>query len=334
MMGDAILIIDSLVKHFPVGKGKYVGAVRGVSFAIRSSSTLALVGESGSGKTTVGRCALGLMPATAGRVVFEGRDLQSLKRREVRQLRSRMQLVFQDPLSSFNPRYSVARIVEEPLIVGSSLGKSERLMRVRAVLEDVRLPPEALNAFPTELTASAQQRVALARALVTDPGLVVLDEPTSNLDTTVRAEILALLRRLQSEKGTAYLLISHDLTAVEEISDMIAIMYLGRIVEIGPTADIYDVPRHPYSHGLLSSVLYSDPLRPLEPLRLQGEIPSAINPPEECPLCGRCPIEKPVCQEGFPATEAVAETHSVACRRWRDYEKEVTMTRSGATAAR
>jgi oligopeptide/dipeptide ABC transporter ATP-binding protein len=234
-----------------------------------------------------------------------------------------MQIVFQDPLSSLNARFSVAKAVEEPLLVGTDMSRAERTRRLHEVLSEVNLSRAHLSALPVELTGSELQRVAIARALATNPDLVVLDEPTSNMDITLRAEILALLGALQDQKGTSYLLITHDLAAVRTISDSIAIMYLGRLVEIGSTRDVYDHPRHPYSRGLLSSVLHADPKRPLEPQLLRGEIPTAINPREECPLVGRCPIQRPLCTEAFPAFEPVDPGHQVACYRWREYEAEV-----------
>jgi oligopeptide/dipeptide ABC transporter ATP-binding protein len=190
-------------------------------------------------------------------------------------------------------------------------------------LGEVNLSLAHLSALPIELTGSELQRVAIARALATNPDIVVLDEPTSNMDVSLRAEILELLRTLQTQKGTSYLLITHDLAAVRTISHSVAIMYLGRLVEIGSTRDVYDHPRHPYSKGLLSSVLHADPRRPLEPQLLRGEIPTAINPRDECPLVGRCPIQQPVCSEDFPAFETVDASQQVACYRWREYESEV-----------
>lgn len=311
-----LLRVEGLKKNFPLErKGLFVAAVNDVSFTVGRGETLGLVGESGSGKTTVGRCILRLLEPTAGRIVFDGIDLSELPQKQLRALRHRMQLVFQEPFASLNPRMSVRQTVEEPLLLEGALSTEQRLERVKEILAAVRLSDRYLGRYPSQMTASEQQRLGIARAIVTQPDLVVLDEPTSTLDPSVRAEILDVLVSLQKQFGTSYIFISHDLTAVERVSHRIAVMYLGRLVEVASTRQITDTQYHPYSRALLSAVLYPDPTRRLEPFVLEGEIPSAVNPPDECPLYGRCPIGKPFCTTAFPPLEAVAPGHMAACYR-------------------
>src|SRR5579884_3991017 len=259
--GETLLLIRDLKKYFPVKRGVLarvvanVKAVDGISFAVSRGETLGLVGESGSGKTTVGRCILRLIEPTWGRIEFDGRDITSLPDEQLRPLRHRLQLVFQEPFASLNPRRNVRQTVEEPLLLQGGMSARQRSDRLRETLALVHLGDRHLGRYPNQLTASEQQRVGIARAIVTHPDLVVLDEPTSSLDQTVRAEILDVLVDLQDRLGTAYLFISHDLTAVESVSHRIAIMYLGRIVESGSTQQIFGRQYHPYSRALLSAVL-------------------------------------------------------------------------------
>ena len=314
-MHDELLRVEGLVKHFPLDRGSSIVAVNGVSFTVGRGETLGLVGESGSGKTTVGRCILRLIEPTAGTIRFDGVDISTIPQSRLRTLRSRMQIVFQEPFASLDPRWSVGRTVEEPLMLQGHLNGAQRTERVKEVLDAVRLEGRYLSRRPADLTTSEQQRVSIARAIATHPALVVLDEPTSALDVSVRAEILDLLVELQNEFGMAYILISHDLTAVERVSHRIAIMYLGRIVEVGATAQILAKQFHPYSRALLSAVLYPDPHRKLDPFVLKGEIPSAINPPDECSLVGRCPIAQEHCKSAFPPLREVEQGHFAACYR-------------------
>lgn len=314
-----LLRVESLVKHFPIDRNKYIAAVNQVSFTIGRGETLGLVGESGSGKTTVGRCVLRLIDPTAGRIWFDGSDITSLPDDRLRVLRHRLQLVFQEPFASLNPRRTVRQTVEEPLLLEGTLNARDRADRLRETLGLAQLGDQHLARYPTQLTASEQQRVGIARAIVTHPDLVVLDEPTSSLDQTIRAEILDVLVDLQDRLGIAYLFISHDLTAVESVSHRIAIMYLGRIVESGLTPQIFGQQYHPYSRALLSAVLYPDPRRKLEPFTLRGEIPSAINPRNECALYGRCPIGLSSCTDRAPQLEEVEPGHLAACFRWREF---------------
>jgi oligopeptide/dipeptide ABC transporter ATP-binding protein len=317
-MTDPLIAVEELVKHFHLKGGNYVGAVNGVSFEIGRGETLGLVGESGSGKTTVGRCLLRLVEPTSGRIRFEGSDIARLTKREIKPLRSRLQMVFQDPFASLNPRRTVRQTVEEPLVLQRDAPASAWLDTATEMLERVGLGSQYLDLFPIELTASEQQRVGIARALITSPKFVVLDEPTSTLDPTVREEILGLLRSLQSSMSVAYLFISHDIMAVERLSHRVAVMYLGHIVEQAPTAAIMTEPRHPYTRTLLSAVLSPDPNHRLLRNLTVGEIPSAINPRRECPFYSRCPIRLDQCLDEVPAMAVVGPGHSAACLRWRD----------------
>jgi oligopeptide/dipeptide ABC transporter ATP-binding protein len=310
--------VDSLVKHFPVRRSaKVVHAVNSVSFSIGSSETLGLVGESGSGKTTVGRCILRLIEPTSGHIVFNGTDLTTISKSKLRRLRGSIQMVFQEPYESLNPRFTSRAIVEENLQLAGVSAGHERRQRVSEVLELVRLPARVANTYPHELTGGEQQRLSIARALSTRPGLIVLDEPTSALDITVRGEIIRLLRDLQQQTGVALLFISHDLTAVKEISHRVAIMYLGEIVEVAETEDLFSRQLHPYSLALLASVLFPDPSIPLGRVRVAGEIPSPVDLPSGCHLHPRCPYSISMCKEQWPPLREVADRR-VACHRAED----------------
>jgi len=310
---DELLRVESLTKRFPLDKRTAIWAVNDVSFSIGRGETLGLVGESGSGKTTVGRCILRLLEPDAGRIVFDGTDITTLS--QLQPIRHRMSIVFQEPYESLNPRRSVRQTVEEPLSLQGTLNREERLARVLSTLDAVRLGERYLSRYPGQLTASEQQRVGIARAIVTHPELVVVDEATSNLDLAGRVGILDLFIDLQKRLGVSYLFISHDLTAVESVSHRIAIMYLGRIVETAPADDLFTKQLHPYSKALLSAVLYPDPTREMDPFTLKGEIPSAINPPDECSLISRCPFAQPRCAKAFPPLVELEEGHYAACYR-------------------
>ena len=317
-MTDPLVAVEGLVKRFYLKGQNYVGAINGISFEIGRGETLGLVGESGSGKTTVGRCLLRLVEPTSGRIRFEGSDITRLTKRELKPLRSRLQMVFQDPFASLNPRRTVRQTIEEPLALQRDAPARAWLGMITEMLKRVGLGPQYLDRFPIELTASEQQRVGIARALITSPKLVVLDEPTSTLDPTAREEILGLLRSLQSSMSVAYLFISHDIMAVERLSHRVAVMYLGHIVEQAPTAAIMADPRHPYTRALMSAVLSPDPTRRLPRNLVVGEIPSAINPRRECPFYSRCPIRLDRCLDDVPPMAAVGPEHGAACLRWRD----------------
>ena len=314
-MSEPLVAVNGLVKRFYIGKHDYVGAINGISFRIGRGETLGLVGESGSGKTTVGRCLLRLLEPTEGQIVFEGTDLADASPAQLRILRPRLQIVFQDPLASLNPRRTVRQAVQEPLMLHGGGSSAASLRTVLDMLERVHLDPHDLDRYPVELTASEQQRVGIARALITRPSLVVLDEPTSTLDPAVRSEILSLLAELQAELGAAYLFISHDLMAVERISHRVAVMYLGHIVETAPTAELMARPRHPYTRALMSAVLSPDPRMRLPPNPVRGEIPSALNPRPECPFLSRCPLRMDACRTGLPPMLGVGPQHYAACLR-------------------
>ena len=324
-MGDRLLQVRDLVKHFPQRHGQTVKAVNAVSFHIDRGEALALVGESGSGKTTVGRCLLRLIEPTAGTVTFLGEDITALGQERLRRMRPRMQLVFQEPYDSLNPRMRIGRIIEEPLMLAGGSGTVERKRRVAELLDMVGLGDSVATLYPHQLSGGEQQRVGIARAIATAPDLIVLDEPTSALDVSVRAEILDLLTTLQQRLRFAYLFISHDLTAVRRVCQRAAVMYLGKIIETGRTEEIFQRPLHPYSRALLSSVLYPDPAQQPARFLLKGEIPSPINLPPGCHLYPRCPWARPQCDTAYPPPEELLPGRVVACFRARD-ENELAST--------
>lgn len=314
-----LVAVRDLVKHFALSGGKgTVFAVNGVTFDIARGETLALVGESGSGKTTVGRCLLRLIEPTAGEITFDGAPVGGLTQRALRHFRPRMQLVFQEPGDSLDPRLRIGDSIAEPMLYAGEQDRVKRQARVAELLDFVKLNPKLASAFPHQLSGGEQQRVGIARAIATNPDLVVLDEPTSNLDISVRGEIIGLLRRLQEQFKIAYLFISHDLSAVQQISHRVAVMYLGRIVELGASSEIFSRQVHPYGRALLSSVLYPDPRRTRSALVLQGEIPSPINLPSGCALSSRCPLVQETCRESVPRLEESVGGRLVACFRARE----------------
>lgn len=311
----ALLEVDGLFKRFPSGGGRVVQAVNGVSFRLSPGETLGLVGESGSGKTTVGRCILGLEEVTDGRILFDGVDLSRTRNKDKRRMRGDIQIVFQESSEALDPRMRVARTIEEPLLA-LGVGTSERRRRVGEAMERVGLSNRLLAAYPAELSAGLQQRIGIARAMITDPKLLVLDEPTSALDPTARADIIELLQVIQQQSGTAYLFISHDLSTVRFLSDRIAVMYLGMIVELGAASEVFARPRHPYTVGLLSSVLLPNPnLQLASTISLKGEIPSPIDLPKGCYLASRCPLAIGDCRVAVPEAREVIPGHVVHCIR-------------------
>lgn len=290
-----ILRVENLVKEFPVGGKLVLTAIKDVSLTLDEAETLGVVGESGSGKTTLGRCILRLHEPTRGKVYFQGEDITKLSDSRMRRLRSQMQIVYQNPWEAFDPRMSVAPIIEEPLKLHTNLGGKERRKEIDRLIELVGLSPAYRNVNPKRLSAGDQQRVSIARAIATKPKLIILDEATSSLDLSVRLEIMELLEQLQKEFRLSYIFISHDLTAVLRVSHRVAIMYLGQILELGPTDGIFASPQQPYSRALLSSVMFPDPWASKRRLRLAGEIPSPINLPDGCPLASRCPLVEDPC---------------------------------------
>jgi oligopeptide/dipeptide ABC transporter ATP-binding protein len=296
--GDELLVVEDLKKHFPVTRGiifqkeiASVKAVDGVSFAVRAGETLGVVGESGCGKSTMARCITRLLHPTGGRIVFEGRDITTLSRREMRPLRREMMMVFQDPYASLNARKRVGFIVAEALEVHGIGTPAERKRRAQELLEVVGLNPEHYNRFPHEFSGGQRQRIGIARALAVNPKLIVCDEPVSALDVSIQAQILNLLKDLQKEFRLTYVFIAHDLNVVRHISDRVMVMYLGRIAEFAPRDELYSVPKHPYTGALLSAVPIPNPElgRQRKPIVLEGDVPSPINPPSACNFHPRCP---------------------------------------------
>jgi oligopeptide/dipeptide ABC transporter ATP-binding protein len=325
---DAELVrVRGLFKHFPVtGSDEVVRAVDGVTFEIYKGETLGLVGESGCGKSTVGRCLLRLMEPTRGEVYFEDRDVLKLSGKDLRALRREMQIIFQDPYASLNPRMRVREIVGEPLVVHGVGAKQERRDRVAELLTKVGLDPDYMNRYPHEFSGGQRQRIGIARALALNPKLIVADEPVSALDVSVQAQVVNLLEDLQSEFNLTYLFISHGLAVVEHISDRVAVMYLGRIVEVARAAELYANPLHPYTRALLSSIPVPDPTRKRERIVLHGDVPTPINPPSGCRFHTRCPEAIPECSKIDPDLREVAPGHTVACIRvagWAEAETKV-----------
>jgi len=329
---SVVLRVENLVKEFPLRRSKdVVHAVSNVSFEVHAGETLALVGESGSGKTTIGRCVLKLLEATSGHIIFGGKDITQIDQRQFRPLRPRVQMVFQEPYDSLNPRMTIRRILEENLLLEGRLDDQERAARVYELVDMTRLGRGVLDKYPHELTGGEQQRVGIARAISTAPHLVVLDEPTSALDISIRAEIINLLRELQRETGIAYLFISHDLTAVKEISHRVAIMYLGEIVEVAPNPDIFDQQFNPYGQALLSSVLFPDPDAPYAMITLEGEIPSPVHLPSGCYLHPRCPFALSKCKTDWPEPKSLIDGRIAACHRAHEFLPEA-VAKSGQPA--
>jgi oligopeptide/dipeptide ABC transporter ATP-binding protein len=313
--------ISGLTIEFPI-KGGWLGrqvaavhAVNDVSLQIYEGETLGLVGESGSGKTTLGRAILRLLPITAGKVTFEGKDITQLPPRRVRPFRQDMQMIFQDPYGSLNPRMTVSQIVAEPLVNYGKGSRREQRAQVQELLKIVGLNPGHINRYPHEFSGGQRQRVGIARALALRPRFVVADEPVSALDVSIQAQVLNLLEQLQKEFGLTYLFVAHNLSVVRHISDRVAVMYLGHVVELASSRDLYAEPLHPYTQALMSAIPLPDPIRERKKERiiLQGDIPSPVNPPPACPFHTRCFKAQPICSEVAPAFEEKRPGHWAAC---------------------
>lgn len=324
MARDDILVeVENLVMYFPVTAGVLqkkvadVKAVDGVSFYIKRGETLGLVGESGCGKTTTGRCILQLYEPTGGKVSFEGKDLTKLKGREMRSMRRNMQLIFQDPYASLDPRMSAGNIVGEPLVVHNLAKGREYKEQVAELFKMVELEPYMAERYPHEFSGGQRQRIGIARALAVRPNLIICDEPVSALDVSVQAQVTQLLMRLREELGLTYLFIAHDLSVVRYISDRVAVMYLGKIMEITSSDELYDNPLNPYTQALLSAVPIPDPVvdRQRKRIMLTGDVPSPVNPPSGCHFNPRCHMVIDICKEQEPEMRNVGGEHWVACHR-------------------
>jgi len=319
-MPEPLLVVEDLKKYFRVVEGGLLGrrkaevkAVDGVSLAIDPGETFGLVGESGCGKTTLGRCILRLEQPTAGRVFFQGRDVLASDLKSLRALRQEMQIVFQDPYSSLDPRQTIGQIIGEPFKVHRSLSRGQLTARLEELMNVVGLLPEHLYRYPHEFSGGQRQRICVARALALNPKLIIADEPVSALDVSIQAQILNLLVELQRHFGLTYIFISHDLSVVRHICDRVAVMYLGRIVELAPSRDLYARPLHPYTQAILSAVPVANPLLHKQPVALEGDVPSPINPPPGCAFHPRCPCRQEVCRLSRPDLEEVEPGHFAAC---------------------
>ncbi len=310
--------VDNLKTHFSLGENpfkptRFLKAVDGVSFDICRGQTLGLVGESGSGKTTVGRTIIRLIPATSGRVIFGGTPIFDLNARQLRKIRKRFQYIFQDPQSSLNPRMTVESIISEPFKVHTKLSRSDRKLQVAQLLTQAGLSPEIMKRYPHEFSGGQRQRIGIARALACKPEFIICDEPVSALDVSIQAQILNLLSELQASLKLTYLFIAHNLAVVEHFSDRVAVMYLGKIVELGSKDAIFNQPKHPYTQSLLDSVPVADPNVKIKRSNLKGEPPSPISPPTGCAFHPRCPIAKPDCGQINPAMRQIGTDHKVRC---------------------
>ena len=315
-----LLEIKNLKKYFPVKEGVFrrtvahVKAVDDISFHIKKGETLGLVGESGCGKSTTGRTILRLLEATEGEIWFEGKNLIELGKRELREMRKEMQIIFQDPYASLNPRMTVADIVGEPMDIHNlASNKKERNEKVADILDTVGLGPEYMKRYPHEFSGGQRQRIGVARALAVDPTLIIADEPVSALDVSIQAQVINLMQDLQNEFDLTYLFIAHDLSVVKHISDRVAVMYLGKIVELADKKALFDDPKHPYSQSLLSAIPIADPTYEKERIILEGDVPSPVNPPSGCRFHPRCPYAMDVCSEVEPEFKDYGDGHFAAC---------------------
>lgn len=319
-MGELLRVVD-LKTYYPITKGLFsrtvgfVYALDGIAFTLHEGKILGLVGESGCGKTTAGLSMLNLIKPTSGRIYFEGRDILSMNQKEMKEIRRKMQIIFQDPYSSLNPKLRVGDIIGEPLIIHNTCSRYERRDIVRYLSEKVGLCPEYANRYPHELSGGERQRVGIARALALRPKLIVADEPVSALDVSIQAQIINLLENLQEEFQLSYIFISHDLAVIEHICDEVAVMYLGRIVEKASYKELFRSPQHPYTQALLAAIPIADPHRKRKRITLKGEVPSPINPPAGCTFHPRCSLGIDLCTQVVPELKEIQNDHHVACHR-------------------
>lgn len=312
---EPIIKVEDLVKTFKEGRA-LIWAVNGVSLEIYPGEAVGLVGESGCGKSTTARCLLRLLEPSKGRIIFRGIDLTRLNSEQLRKERRYLQMVFQDPHTSLNPRFSVRRTLVEPLHLHGLAEGKELEEKLRETLIRVNLEPQMLDRYPHQLSGGQKQRVGIARAIITEPRFVALDEPTSSLDMSIRIQVLSILQRLQHELGMAYMFISHDLSAVRFLCSRVFVMYLGRVIESGPAEDIFDRPGHPYTQALLSAIPIPDPKTKRARILLEGEPPSLFSLPKGCSFYDRCKYRKPICKSERPAPTDVGGGHSIACFLW------------------
>lgn len=311
--GKILLEVKDLKKYFSTPKGM-LHAVDGISFSIKEGETLGIVGESGCGKSTTGRVILRLLEATEGEIFFDGKDIRALSKHEMRNMRKEMQIIFQDPFSSLDPRKTVSEIIAEPLKINKMIrNKEERLNRVLELMEIVGLAERLINAYPHELDGGRRQRIGIARALASNPKFIVCDEPVSALDVSIQAQILNLMDELQEKLGLTYIFITHDLSVVNHFADNIAVMYLGKLVEKAPTEELFESPLHPYTQALLSAIPVPNLRNKKERILLRGEIGSPVNPEPICRFANRCPMAKEICRSCEPELREIKPGHFVAC---------------------
>ena len=319
-MSDSLLRAENIVKRFPIHGGLFskeiaaVKAVQNVSFDIKKGETLGLVGESGCGKSTLGRSLIRLIEPTSGKIFFKDKDITNISGQELRELRKKMQIIFQDPYASLNPRMTIGAILEEPLIIHNLFDTpKDRRDRVTELINLVGLRPEHLSRYPHEFSGGQRQRVGIARALAVSPELIICDEPVSALDVSIQAQVINLLMELQQKLGLTYVFIAHDLKVVEHVSHRVAVMYLGQIVEMADADELYRNPQHPYTKALLSAIPVPDPKPRAERIILTGDVPSPINPPNGCHFNPRCPVASDACRTDAPQLKEVSAQHFVSC---------------------